>query len=88
MEMMDVLLEILYVLCGIVALITAYTAFTDSSNKARYGTAAFWLIVATTFMLGKVFTSRSNWNTSCCIRIINYYKTSKLWKHERVFRRI
>ncbi|WP_350343373.1 DUF979 domain-containing protein [Proteinivorax tanatarense] len=47
-----ILLEILYFLCGFVALITAHTAFVDENNKARLGTGLFWLIVAATFILG------------------------------------
>ncbi|OWZ84662.1 DUF979 domain-containing protein [Natranaerobius trueperi] len=52
--MEDILLEVLYFLCGLVALITAFMSLQDKNNQARVGTGIFWVIVAITFMFGKV----------------------------------
>jgi len=47
------LLEGLYVLAGLVSLAAAYMAYQDKELKTRYGTAAFWLLLAFTFIVGK-----------------------------------
>jgi uncharacterized membrane protein len=51
--MADTLLEALYVLAGLVSLATAYLSLQDKELKTRYGTAAFWTLLALTFIIGK-----------------------------------
>lgn len=50
--MQNILLEGLYVLAGLVSLAAAYMAFQDEKLKTRYGTAAFWTLLALTFIVG------------------------------------
>ena len=50
---MNITLDHIYYLCGVLMLIfTAYTLF-DSSHKAKWGTAAFWGLFGITFLFGK-----------------------------------
>ncbi len=51
--MKNALLEGLYVLAGLVSLASAYMAYQDKELKTRYGSAAFWLLLAVTFIVGK-----------------------------------
>jgi uncharacterized membrane protein len=50
--MTNILLEVMYVLCGLVCLAAAYLSFVDKTLKTRYGTAAFWVLLAFTFIAG------------------------------------
>ena len=47
-------LNTVYVLTGLVLLVFAALNFKDRSNKHRYGTALFWLILGLIFILGSV----------------------------------
>ena len=44
--------EIFYALCGLVCLDAGWRAF-RKNDKAKYGTALFWVLVGVIFMLGK-----------------------------------
>ncbi len=50
--MVNTILEIMYVLCGLVCLATAYYSYVDTELKTRYGTVAFWVLLAFTFVAG------------------------------------
>ncbi len=50
--MVNTILEIMYVLCGLVCLATAYYSYVDTQLKTRYGTVAFWVLLAFTFVAG------------------------------------
>ena len=47
------LLELIYILAGCIALITAWYALKDKNHPSAYGTAAFWGIVGIIFIAGK-----------------------------------
>lgn len=49
----DLLLEILYVMAGLVALLTAYMAYTDREHPSRLGSTIFWGLLAFVFIIGK-----------------------------------
>ena len=44
--------EIFYALCGLVCLDAGWRAF-RKNDKAKYGTALFWVLVGVIFILGK-----------------------------------
>mgnify|MGYP000939577191 CR=1 FL=1 len=50
--MVNTLLEIMYILCGLVCLATAYFCYVDSELKTKIGSAAFWVLLAFTFIAG------------------------------------
>lgn len=51
--MQAILLEGLYVLAGLVSLVTAYMAFKDDNHPTKIGTALFWGLLAGIFIVGK-----------------------------------
>lgn len=51
--MQDLLLEILYVMCGVVCFIAAYCAFFGKEQESRTGTSLFWFILGVIFAFGK-----------------------------------
>ncbi|MGL5150893.1 MAG: DUF979 domain-containing protein [Clostridium sp.] len=53
----DILLELFYVLIGTFMGITALYTLRDKTHKTKYGTAAFWTILAVIFIFGKVIPS-------------------------------
>ena len=55
--MVDILLEIFYILSGLVAFSAAYMAFKDDNNPKKIGTAIFWILLGLTFMIGKYIPS-------------------------------
>ncbi|WP_432405434.1 DUF979 domain-containing protein [Wukongibacter sp. M2B1] len=55
--MKDILLEILYILAGLVSITTALYALKDEKHPSRIGTALFWGIFGFIFILGKVLPS-------------------------------
>ncbi len=48
------LLEAIYILAGLVALIAAYYAYKDKEHKARVYTALFWAVLGLIFIFGKM----------------------------------
>ena len=48
----NTLLEIMYILCGIVLFISGIYSFLDKTNPKRYGSAAFWIIFGFLFIGG------------------------------------
>ena len=55
--MVDILLEIFYILSGLVAFSAAYMAFKDYNHPKKIGTAIFWILLGLTFMIGKYIPS-------------------------------
>ncbi|MCG8540779.1 MAG: DUF979 domain-containing protein [Clostridia bacterium] len=55
--MKDILLEILYILAGLVSIITAIYALKDKKHPSPKGTALFWGIFGLIFILGKLLPS-------------------------------
>lgn len=55
--MKDNLLEVLYILAGLVSIITAYYAFKDEKHPSRIGTALFWGLFGLIFIVGKYLPS-------------------------------
>lgn len=55
--MVDILLEIFYILSGLVAFSAAYMAFKDDNHPKKIGTAIFWILLGLTFMIGKYIPS-------------------------------
>ncbi|HHV26984.1 DUF979 domain-containing protein [Anaerosalibacter bizertensis] len=51
-------LEFLYILAGIVSLLTSIYAFKDKELKTRFGTGLFWLLLAITFILGELIPAK------------------------------
>lgn len=51
--MQSLLLEILYIMAGLVSLFTAYMAFTDKGHPSRLGSTIFWSFLAFIFIVGK-----------------------------------
>lgn len=50
--MVDILLEGIYILAGLVLLMTAFTAFRDEGHPKRVGTTIFWAILGLIFIFG------------------------------------
>lgn len=50
--MVNTLLEIMYIICGLVLVICGVYALNDSANPKKIGTAAFWIIFGIIFMAG------------------------------------
>jgi len=50
--MVNTLLEIMYILSGLICLATAYFCYVDSELKTKIGSAAFWVLLAFTFIAG------------------------------------
>ncbi len=48
-----ILLEGLYIMAGLVSLVTAFMAFKDSKHPTRMGTTLFWALLALVFIVGK-----------------------------------
>ncbi len=48
-----ILLEGLYVMAGMVALLTAYMAYKDEKHPTRMGSTLFWSLLALVFIIGK-----------------------------------
>lgn len=55
--MKDILLELLYVLAGLVAIFAGSYALKDESHKNKLGTAAFWYLFGAIFIFGKYIPS-------------------------------
>ncbi|MCG0276517.1 MAG: DUF979 domain-containing protein [Thermosediminibacteraceae bacterium] len=51
--MQNTLLELLYVMCGIVSFVAAYHAFSGKEQQSRIGTSLFWAILGIIFAFGK-----------------------------------
>lgn len=51
--MADILLEGIYVLAGLVAIMTALSAFKDEKHPTRIGTTVFWGLLGLIFIFGK-----------------------------------
>lgn len=49
----DILLEVLYILCGIVSLITSIFTYIDRKHTERLGTTIFWGLLGFSFIFGK-----------------------------------
>ncbi|WP_066868966.1 DUF979 domain-containing protein [Clostridium mediterraneense] len=56
-QVSNILLEIFYVLVGLLMLYTASRVFRDTSNKTRIGTTIFWTILGVIFIFGKLIPS-------------------------------
>lgn len=50
--MINTLLEIMYVICGIILVVCGIYAFNDKENPKRIGSAIFWIIFGFIFMAG------------------------------------
>lgn len=50
--MINTLLEIMYIICGIVLVVCGIYAFNDKNNPKRIGSAIFWIIFGIIFMAG------------------------------------
>src|SRR6056297_1681618 len=48
-----ILLEGLYIMAGLLSLVTAFMAFKDSKHPTRMGTTLFWALLALVFIVGK-----------------------------------
>lgn len=55
--MKDILLELLYVLAGLVAIFAGSYALKDENHKNKLGTAAFWYLFGAIFIFGKYIPS-------------------------------
>lgn len=53
----NILLEIFYIMIGILMVLTTIFTLKDKNHKTRLGTAAFWAILATIFIFGKFIPS-------------------------------
>ncbi|MGL4568993.1 MAG: 5-oxoproline transporter, DUF979 family subunit, partial [Fusobacteriaceae bacterium] len=50
--MVKTILDIMYIIAGLVSVITGVYAFFDKEHKKRVGTALFWIIFGGIFILG------------------------------------
>lgn len=57
MNTIDILLEVFYLLIGIILSITSIRVFLDKNFKYRLGTSAFWLLMAILFAFGNYLPS-------------------------------
>lgn len=53
----DILLEVLFILCGLVALATAVYAFRDNKHPTRIGSTLFWGLLGIMFIFGPYIPS-------------------------------
>lgn len=51
--MKNILLEGIYILAGLIAIMTAFNALKDDKHPSPYGTAAFWGLLGAIFIVGK-----------------------------------
>lgn len=49
----NILLEVFYIMVGLMMLLTTIYTLKDKNHKTKYGTAAFWFILAVMFMVGQ-----------------------------------
>lgn len=54
-EFLNIATEIVFVLCGLVSVATAFRGL--KNEQARIGTFLFWLILGLIFILGKILPS-------------------------------
>lgn len=50
--MVNTLLEIMYIICGIILIVCGIYALVDNANPKKIGTAAFWIIFGVIFIVG------------------------------------
>lgn len=50
--MLNILLEIMYIICGIILIVCGLYALTDNANPKKLGTALFWIIFGVIFIAG------------------------------------
>lgn len=55
--MINALLEILYIISGIIIIVCGIYAYTNKENKKRIGSALFWIILGFIFIFGKFIPS-------------------------------
>lgn len=55
--MVNNLLEVLYIISGIIILVCGIYAYKNKENKKRIGSALFWIILGFIFIFGKVIPS-------------------------------
>ena len=55
--MVNTLLEIMYIICGLVLVICGVYALNDSANPKKNGTAAFWIIFGIIFYGWTIYES-------------------------------
>ncbi|WP_454052228.1 DUF979 domain-containing protein [Clostridium sp. Marseille-Q7071] len=53
----DILLEVFYIMVGLLMLTTGIITFKDTNHKTRIGTTLFWIILSIIFILGKFLPS-------------------------------
>lgn len=53
MSTKDIIMEVIYVACGLMSAYVGYRALTDKEQQNRIGTAVFWLALAALLALGK-----------------------------------
>lgn len=51
-ETINLILEIMYVICGVISILCGIYALRDQKNDKRIGSAAFWIIFGLVFILG------------------------------------
>lgn len=76
----NLLLDILYALIGLFMLIASVETFRDKSNKARYGTAIFWLFLAIIFAFGSIIPNVITGAMILVIGILALFKQIKVGK--------
>lgn len=71
-ETINLILEIMYVICGVISILCGIYALRDQKNEKRIGSAAFWIIFGLVFILGPYINPVGySWSFSSCYGI-NY----------------
>lgn len=57
-DLQSIILEIIYVIAGMIAIIAGYFAYRDKAHRARIQTGLFWLVLGIIFIFGKVIPAK------------------------------
>lgn len=76
----DILLEVFYVMVGLLMVHTAFRVLKDNTNPRRLGTAAFWIILAIIFVFGGVMPAEAVGALLLVVAILTGTKQVKIGK--------
>lgn len=77
-EFGNTLLEIAYVIIGMQFLHTAFKAFNDQTNPARFGTGTFWGLIGITFIGGSILPNKVIGAIVIILALLTLFKQVKI----------
>jgi len=78
------ILEIFYVLIGLIMIFASIESFRDKDNSARFGTGLFWLIMGVIFAVGKYLPNLVFGLLLVLVGILSLFKQIKVGKLKEV----